>query len=472
MADGVANSTTVRDFSRVVLTLENVLIPPEKLSESPSLQDGLDSETETDLRILGCELIQTSGILLKLPQVALATGQVLFQRFYYLKSFVKHNMEVVAMACVNLASKIEEHPRRLRDVINVFHHIKQVRYGRTIQPLILDQNYINVKNQIIKAERRVLKELGFCVHVKHPHKIIVMYLQVLDCYENRKLVQCAWNYMNDSFKTSAFMKYHPETIACACIYLAAKQLQIPLPNDPPWFVIFDVKEVDIRDICISLLRLYHRSKPNCDELEKIVDKAKKLQVEAKLKARGLSAEYGTPNSTSRTNSPKNASPNPAASVSLKRVKTEEDSRSESGSKYTNHSSKKQGHGDSDPSSSGRSRSSRSSRSRSFSPVLRKKYRNSSPKKYKKDKHLTPDRYIFKEKRAHKRKRLSVSRSRSRSLDRYASKYTKKHYKERERDRVDVYSPERHKSKKHRNGHHRSASRERERHEKYDRYSRR
>ena len=69
MADGVANSTTIRDFSRVVLTLENVLIPPEKLAESPSLQDGLDSETETDLRILGCELIQTSGILLKLPQV-------------------------------------------------------------------------------------------------------------------------------------------------------------------------------------------------------------------------------------------------------------------------------------------------------------------------------------------------------------------------------------------------------------------
>ena len=58
-----------RDFSRVILTLENVLIPEEKLSPSPSVQDGLDMDTETDLRILGCELIQTSGILLKLPQV-------------------------------------------------------------------------------------------------------------------------------------------------------------------------------------------------------------------------------------------------------------------------------------------------------------------------------------------------------------------------------------------------------------------
>lgn len=101
----------------------------------------------------------------------MATGQVLFQRFYYSKSFVRHGMETTAMSCVCLASKIEEAPRRIRDVINVFAHIKQVRAQRTIQPMILDAVYIALKTQIIKAERRVLKELGFCVHVKHPHKV-------------------------------------------------------------------------------------------------------------------------------------------------------------------------------------------------------------------------------------------------------------------------------------------------------------
>lgn len=44
-------------------------------------------------------------------------------------------------------------------------------HDRTIHPLVLDQHYINLKNQVIKAERRILKELGFCVHVKHPHKV-------------------------------------------------------------------------------------------------------------------------------------------------------------------------------------------------------------------------------------------------------------------------------------------------------------
>lgn len=115
------------------------------------------------------------GILLPpiTHQVAMATGQVLFQRFYYSKSFVRHGMETTAMSCVCLASKIEEAPRRIRDVINVFAHIKQVRAQRPIQPMILDAVYISLKTQIIKAERRVLKELGFCVHVKHPHKVCV-----------------------------------------------------------------------------------------------------------------------------------------------------------------------------------------------------------------------------------------------------------------------------------------------------------
>jgi hypothetical protein len=37
--------------------------------------------------------------------------------------------------------------------------------------MVLDQNYIALETQVIKAERRVLKELGFCVHVEYPHKV-------------------------------------------------------------------------------------------------------------------------------------------------------------------------------------------------------------------------------------------------------------------------------------------------------------
>lgn len=61
--------TLPRQFGKIILTLENCLLSDNKIQETPSQQDGLDKEVETDLRILGCELIQIAGILLKLPQV-------------------------------------------------------------------------------------------------------------------------------------------------------------------------------------------------------------------------------------------------------------------------------------------------------------------------------------------------------------------------------------------------------------------
>ncbi|KAM6932570.1 cyclin-L1a isoform 2-T3 [Lycodopsis pacificus] len=280
-------------YSEVYLTIDNSLIPEERLSPTPSMVDGLDLNTETDLRILGCELIQSAGILLRLPQVAMATGQVLFHRFFYSKSFVKHSFEIVAMACINLASKIEEAPRRIRDVINVFHHLRQIRGKKTPSSLILDQNYINTKNQVIKAERRILKELGFCVHVKHPHKIIVMYLQVLECEKNQTLVQTAWNYMNDTLRTNVFVRFQAETIACACIFLAARALQIPLPSRPNWYLLFGASEEEVKEVCITTLKLYTRKKPNYDQMEKEVDRRKMFLTEAKLKAKGLNPD-GTP----------------------------------------------------------------------------------------------------------------------------------------------------------------------------------
>ncbi|KYN42496.1 Cyclin-L1 [Trachymyrmex septentrionalis] len=293
MAKGT-NASNAKLYGKIVLTLQNCLLPEEKFNSTPSHLDGLDAETETDLRILGCELIQTAGILLKLPQVAMATGQVIFQRFYYSKSLVRHNMETTAMGCICLASKIEEAPRRIRDVINVFNHIKQVSSQKAIQPVILDQNYVALKNQVIKSERRVLKELGFCVHVKHPHKIIVMYLQVLGYEKNRTLMQQSWNYMNDSLRSDVFLRYQPETVACACIYLAARQLQLPLPMTPAWFSVFRVSEYAIRDVCRRILRLYSRPRVRPEQLEKRVEELRRQYEEARTKARGGDVDGHTP----------------------------------------------------------------------------------------------------------------------------------------------------------------------------------
>ncbi|CAF2126039.1 unnamed protein product [Rotaria magnacalcarata] len=275
------------EYGRVVLTLSNVLLPPEKLypNPTPSIIEGLPYDVEYDLRLIGCELIQSACLLLKLPQTAVATGQVLFHRYYYSSSFVRRPMEIFAMACTNLAAKIEENARRIRDVINVFHHIKQVRSGKTIRPLLVDQAYIDRKSEVIKAERRVLKELGFCVYVKHPHKMITMYLKVLEKERERNLVQTAWNYMNDSLRTDIFLRFTPETIACACIDLAARTLQIALPKNPPWYIIFGAKYDEIHFIMIAILRLYNHRPKSLDDLEKIVNTLREKREDERKKLR-------------------------------------------------------------------------------------------------------------------------------------------------------------------------------------------
>lgn len=173
---------------------------------------------------------------------------------------------------------------------------------RTLTPVVLDNNYIQLKNQVIKAERRVLKELGFCVHIKHPHKIIVMYLQVLGYEKHQQLMQYSWNYMNDSLRTDVFVRYQPETVACACIYLTARKLKLPLPKNPAWFSLFGVTEQEIRDVCLRILRLYARPKINVDILEKKIEELCRKYQDAKIKARGNSG-----NNTPNINSPSSPS---------------------------------------------------------------------------------------------------------------------------------------------------------------------
>ena len=89
----------------------------------------------------------------------MATGQVLFQRFYYSKSFVRHAMETTAMGCVCLASKIEEAPRRIRDVINVFQ-----KFNKSLD----DNPFENFPRNNYHLYLHLLQRLGFVLTRSSP----------------------------------------------------------------------------------------------------------------------------------------------------------------------------------------------------------------------------------------------------------------------------------------------------------------
>jgi U3 small nucleolar RNA-associated protein 24 len=153
--------------------------------------------------------------------------------------------------------------------------------------------YMAMKNSVIKSERRLLNVLGFVVHVHHPHKLIYIYLHILGLLRkesdpnatseqiarSKELLQKAWSYMNDGLRTDMFLRYTPETIACACIQLAAKTVACPviLPKFPfPWFELFDASDRDIRLISQMLMRLYTRTKaPSLDFIHLQLEKQQK-----------------------------------------------------------------------------------------------------------------------------------------------------------------------------------------------------
>ena len=95
----------------------------EQIERTPSREDGIPEDLEEDLRAYGCKLIHQAGILLKQcvfpshpsdlqkknyskkkrKQVAVATAQILFQRFWFVTSMKQFG---VGVSNVYVVSKV------------------------------------------------------------------------------------------------------------------------------------------------------------------------------------------------------------------------------------------------------------------------------------------------------------------------------------------------------------------------------
>lgn len=204
-----------------------------------------------------CEVIQEAAILLDLPQVAAATAQVFFHRFYRCRSTAENDMRLMAMASLFLAAKVEECPRRMRDVLGVFNALFDRREGAPVEPLdIHSERYARMKRMLARAEGEVLKELGFVLYTEHPHKFILNYVKLLcdDPKTERELAQKAWNTINDSLRTDLCLRFPPEVVCCGAIAIGARLMQLALPE--PWWEVFEVAKADLDTVTRVMVDLY------------------------------------------------------------------------------------------------------------------------------------------------------------------------------------------------------------------------
>ncbi|KAG9002036.1 hypothetical protein FRB94_004128 [Tulasnella sp. JGI-2019a] len=250
----------------------------QQIERTPSREDGIPEDLEDDLRTYGCKLIQQAGILLKQNQVAMATAQVLFQRFWYVTSMKQFGIGDVGMGALYLASKLEESPIRMRDLINVYdlllsraqHTLSSSTTKFQYEPTsYFASTFYDLKDALVVAEMQILKRLGFNVQVQHGYGTLVNYLQLLSLTTQEDVPQKAWSYLNDALQTPVYALYPSATIAAAAIFLTCRQLQIPLPSNPehPWWELFDSELEDIMSICGAIQRLY---RPRSDREKRLV----------------------------------------------------------------------------------------------------------------------------------------------------------------------------------------------------------
>ncbi|KAB7504721.1 Cyclin-L2 [Armadillidium nasatum] len=116
------------------------------------------------------------------------------------------------------------------------------------------------------------------------------------------------NFMNDSLRTDVCVRYSPETIACSCIWLAGRQLKIPLPENPPWYHVFGVNLSDIEKIAASIMKLYTRKKTKLKVLETKVEEVRLKLQEARLRKKAVSDVVSSEEASSFSSASGSSSP--------------------------------------------------------------------------------------------------------------------------------------------------------------------
>jgi hypothetical protein len=264
---------------------DNFYFSDAQIADSPSRRDGVSETTEFRLKAYGCELVQEAAILLRVNQAVACTGQTLLHRFYAKRSLTKFDVERVAATCAFLACKLEEQPRKVRDVINVFHRgsvRRKADAGKSnprlfdLEPLNpLGETYDALKRDLIRTERHALREFGFCVQVEHPHKFVLNYLRMFEHGDDSNLVKRAWAFANDSMRTNLCVRFRADEIAAACVHLATRTSPTPLHPPLPekekeaneetvgdnWWSLFGVDDDELNAMCESVLALYEMCPP-------------------------------------------------------------------------------------------------------------------------------------------------------------------------------------------------------------------
>lgn len=146
---------------------------------SPSRKDGIDATHETHLRYSYCAFLQNLGVSLELPQTTIGSAMVLCHRFFVRRSHACHDRFLIATASLFLATKSEETPCPLNNVLRASCEIFHKQDFNLLYYLLPVNWFEQYRERVIEAEQLILTTLNFELNVQHPYAPLTSILEKL-----------------------------------------------------------------------------------------------------------------------------------------------------------------------------------------------------------------------------------------------------------------------------------------------------
>ncbi|KEF61331.1 uncharacterized protein A1O9_02896 [Exophiala aquamarina CBS 119918] len=227
-----------------------------------------EGEDGPSIRFALVRLTSAAGILLRLPQEAIAQAIVLLLRFLLCSR--PHDREsfsakTYSAASIYLSAKISTPPVSPRSVVNVYAYLTSnasplsfINPGERVvdddpkEYFVSEGTYDKERQQLFVCESMILAGLGFDTHVALPHGLALTYLQALGV-STTSLAKRVFEHLNGALLSPQllYLTHQPNALAVGAIYLAAREIDVKLV-DQNWWEVFDVDREDLGFLVLAL----------------------------------------------------------------------------------------------------------------------------------------------------------------------------------------------------------------------------
>ena len=255
----------------------------EEWIDSIHEKDGINKDRERQMRYEVVSFMTSYGIFFKLPQVTIAKGITIFHQVSKQISFKKFDRILFGGVCVFLASKLDDHPKPIKEFIKAFDYMHSIHKKQMLKNAsnphfeasyaeITEDGYkaykIDSKKQADLEEKftgteiEILKMIGYDLVIELPyHHLENLKNSILALDVN--FFKTASTFLNDSMRTILCLYYEPRVIALAAVNLTSAYYNYKLPqleNHKEWFTIFgeDIGMDIIEEVSLQIMDIYKR----------------------------------------------------------------------------------------------------------------------------------------------------------------------------------------------------------------------